>query len=142
MAKSQSLKSIQQYVSFTLGKEIFAIPNYPTFIEGVINLRGEIIPIIDLRNRFGMPKTEPTKETRVMLVELKALTVGLIVDRVFEVFQLQDNEIGQMPPISKLSVGRRFVKGVASVREKLIILLDLEVIFSDDETEILSQGLT
>lgn len=158
MGKQASSRTFNQYVSFALGKEIFAIdvmkikgverlseitaiPKYPTFIEGVINLRGEIIPIVDLRERFGLQATEPTKETRIVLVELEQFTVGLIVDRVFEVFQIFDNEIGHMPPISNSSVGKQFIKGVVEVKDKLIILLGLRSIFSDEETVTLSQGV-
>lgn len=158
MGKKALSSTLNQYVSFALGKETFAldvmkikgverlseitaIPKYPMFIEGVINLRSEIIPIVDLRKRFGMTAAEPTKETRVVLVELDAFSVGLIVDRVFEVFQLNENEIGHMPPISRTSVGNQFIKGVAEVRDKLIILLDLNSIFSEQEAQTLSNGV-
>jgi purine-binding chemotaxis protein CheW len=104
-------------------------------------LRGEIIPIVDLRERFGLQAAEPTKETRIVLVELEQFTVGLIVDRVFEVFQIFDNEIGHMPPISQATIGKQFIKGVVEVKDKLIILLGLRSIFSDEETETLSLGV-
>ena len=155
MGKKTASTAINQYVSFALGKEVFAIdvmkikgverlseitaiPKYPDFIEGVINLRNEIIPIVDLRKRFGMAAAEPTKETRIVLVELDSFSVGLIVDRVFEVFQLLDNEIGHMPQISRSTVGSQFIKGVAEVRDRLIILLDLNSIFSEEEAQTLS----
>jgi len=155
MGKKTASTAINQYVSFALGKEVFAldvmkikgverlseitaIPKYPDFIEGVINLRNEIIPIVDLRKRFGMAPAEPTKETRIVLVELDSFSVGLIVDRVFEVFQLLDNEIGHMPQISRSTVANQFIKGVAEVRDKLIILLDLNSIFSEEEAQTLS----
>ena len=151
-------KPLLQYVSFALGKEIFAldvmkikgveritditaIPKYPTFIEGVINLRGEIIPIVDLRKRFGMQGTDYTKETRVILLELEMIVIGLIVDRVFEVFELAEGEIGHIPSFSKITVGRQFVQGVAEVRDKLIVLLNMDTLFSEEETGSLSGGV-
>lgn len=157
-----SVKTIEsgqlQLVSFLLGKEIFAIdvmkiqgvervpeiteiPRFPASVEGVINLRGEIIPIVDLRKRFGIEAGEHGKETRIVLVELQDMAAGLIVDRVYEVLQLGADEIGKVPRLFRSSIDTRFVRGVAEVRDKLVIILDIDRIFSEDEIEDMAAGL-
>lgn len=155
MEKTRETGTQLQLVSFLLGKETYAIdvmriqgvervpeittiPRFPDFVEGVINLRGEIIPIVDLRKRFGMPGKEHDKETRIALVELRDMTIGLIVDRVYEVFTLDSGAVGQIPRLSRASVDRRFVLGVAEIREKLTIILDIEKIFTEEEIDEIS----
>ena len=155
MAKKSGQSTILQYVSFTLGKEIFSIdvmkihgverlmeitviPDYPDFIEGVINLRSQIIPIIELRKRFHMPTAEHGKESRIMLVEINKMIVGIIVDRVFEVLQFDEHQIGQMPKVGNSSVKQKFVLGVVEQKGNLVILLDIDKLFTEEETITLS----
>lgn len=142
---------ILQYVSFSLGKEMFAIdvmrirgveriveitsiPQCPDFIEGMIHLREEIIPIVDMRSKFGMTKEEYGKETRIILIEIEKIIVGLVVDRVFEVFQIDESEIGHLPHIGPSMETRKYMRGVVKVKNKLIIVIDIDKIFSERET--------
>lgn len=158
MAKVSSSNPILQYVSFALGKETFAldvmkirgveriseitvIPKCPDFVEGVINLRGEIIPIVDMHKRFGMPEVEKGKEARVVLVEMRDIVVGLIVDKVFEVFQLELDKIGNMPTLGHSKIGRQFIKGVAEVKDRLVIVLEVESLFTEEEALTLSNNV-
>ena len=158
MAKREQVDTQLQLLSYLLGNEIYAIdvmkirgvermteitavPNFPGFVEGIINLRGEIIPIIDLGIRFGIPKKEHDKETRIILMELQDMIVGLIVDKVFEVFQIDRSEVGQMPRIGASSIENQFIKGVVEVKDKLVIILDMDRIFSDEETQILAKSV-
>lgn len=136
---------MHQLVSFQLGPEEYAIdilgvqeiirlvdithvPNAPHYVDGVVNLRGKVIPIINLRTRFGLSSTEPTKDTRIIVVEVARLILGFIVDSVEEVLRLPEDLIEPSP-----STGRGgaddFHKGVGRVNGRLLILLDLERLF-------------
>lgn len=101
------------------------VPRAPEFIEGVINLRGKIVPVLDLRKRFGMPAVEPTKATRIIIIEVAGKTVGLIVDAVREVLRLSSDAIDPTPEMVTSEVDAAFFKGVGKLEDRLIILLDL-----------------
>ncbi|MGI6208600.1 MAG: chemotaxis protein CheW [Anaerolineae bacterium] len=104
---------------------ITAVPKAPAFVEGVVNLRGQITPVINLHTRFGMPPAEYTKETRIVVVNMDGEWVGLIVDGVSEVVRLEANTIEE-PSALVCTVDSDFVRGIAKVsEERLIILLDL-----------------
>ncbi|MHB1126221.1 MAG: chemotaxis protein CheW [Bacillota bacterium] len=113
-------------------KNITVVPRTPRFVEGVINLRGRIIPVIDLRKRFGIPPGEKTQNTRIMVVEVGDVTVGMIVDSVLEVLRLPVAEIEPPPPMVG-GVDVAYLRGVGKVASNLIILLNLEEILHQDE---------
>lgn len=138
-----------QLVSFNLGKEEFAVdilkiqeinrmveitkvPKSPDFVEGVINLRGKVIPIIDLRKRFGLPVTENTKQTRIVVVDVDKKIVGLIVDAVSEVLRLPTGTVEPPPPMVA-GIDSEYISGVGKLEDRLLILLDLDKILSKDE---------
>lgn len=117
---------------------ITEIPRTPAFVEGVINLRGRIIPILDMHKRFHLPAAEATNNTRIMVVELGELTVGMIVDSVSEVLRLPADSIEPPPPmISGIDVA--YLKGVGKWNDKLIILLDLDRVLQESEQRQLQQ---
>lgn len=117
---------------------ITEIPRTPAFVEGVINLRGRIIPILDMHKRFHLPAAEATNNTRIMVVELGELTVGMIVDSVSEVLRLPADSIEPPPPmISGIDVA--YLKGVGKWNDKLIILLDLDRVLQESEQRELQQ---
>src|ERR1700730_13312028 len=135
-----------QVVSFTLGSEEYGVdiaqvqeinrmvaithvPRAPQFMEGVINLRGQLIPIIDLRARFGMPRAEHTKNTRIVVTEIGAKRVGMVVDSVSEVLRLPVDQIEDAPDMIT-GVDTEYIKGVGKIDDRLIILLDLGKIVS------------
>ena len=129
-----------QVVSFDIGSEEYAIdildvqeiirmveitpvPKAPYYVEGVINLRGKVIPIIDLRLRFGLSAAERTKETRIVVVDVSRVILGLVVDSVSEVLRIPSNMI-ESPPNGKQGASE-FHKGVGRVDGRLLVLLDL-----------------
>jgi purine-binding chemotaxis protein CheW len=117
---------------------ITRIPGMPTFIEGVINLRGKIIPIIDLRDRFGLAQKEADSNTRVVVAEVSSQTVGLVVDSVSEVLRLANDAIDPLPP-TITNIDGEYLKGVGKLDRRLIILLDLEKVLTDLEKSTLEK---
>lgn len=105
--------------------QITRVPNTPDFIEGVINLRGRVIPVIDLRVKFNMPRKEHDKQTRIIVVELEDKTVGFLVDEVNEVLRIPKS-ITEAPPELVSNVNSEFITAVGKLEDRLIILLDLE----------------
>jgi purine-binding chemotaxis protein CheW len=140
-----------QLVSFHLGNEEFAVdilniqginrmieitkvPNAPEYVEGIINLRGKVIPIIDLRKRLGMEQKEYDKETRFIVVEIKARVVGFIVDSVNEVLRINRN-ITEPPPPMVSGIDADYITAVGKLQDRLLILLDLDRILSEKESK-------
>ncbi len=136
---------VLQLVSFQLGPEEYAIdilgvqeiirlveithvPNAPHYVEGVVNLRGKVIPIINLRTRLGLPAAEPTKDTRIVVVEVGHLILGFIVDSVEEVLRLPEEFIEPSPSANR-GTADDFHKGVGRVEGRLLILLNLDLLF-------------
>ena len=104
--------------------EVTRVPKAPYFVEGVINLRGRIIPVLDLRRRFGLPAAERTDHSRIMVVLLRNRMVGLIVDEVVEVLRIPKSTI-EPPPTVGSSAGSEFTQGVGRIEDRLLIVLDL-----------------
>ncbi len=124
-----AITKIQEII---LMKPITRIPQAPNFIEGLINLRGSVIPIVHLRKRFGLPPREFDDETRTIVVNLHDRTFGCIVDAVTQVMRINTEEI-QPVPISVRSMARQYISGVAKLDEQLLIILDIEKVFDPDE---------
>ena len=133
-------EEVFQVVSFEIGTEEYAVdilevqeiirmveitqvPKAPHFVEGVINLRGKVIPIVDLRLRFGLSAAERTKDTRIVVVDVSRIILGFIVDSVSEVLRIPSSLIE--PPPSGKQGSSEFHKGVGRVDGRLLILLDL-----------------
>lgn len=115
-----------------LDQQITRVPKSPAFVEGVINLRGEIVPIVDLRKRFGLVVRQTSNEARVIIVDISDGQVGMIVDAVVEVIRINVSAIENAPPITR-GVDAYFLSGVAKIDERLIILLNLERALSPEE---------
>lgn len=113
-------------------KPITRVPKTPAFVEGVINLRGEIVPVIDLRKRFDMPTKEVTDDTRVVVALVGELSVGLIVDEVTRVMSLPQDAI-EPPPSLIGSVDVTYVRGVGKLDDQLLVLLDLAKVLDIQE---------
>ncbi len=113
---------------------ITAVPNGPAFVEGITNLRGRIIPVMDLRQRFGLAAPEPNRRSRIVVAELGAHTVGLIVDGVSEVLRVAGEQI-EPPSALVTTADSTFLRGVARLEDRLILLLDLAHILTDGEWE-------
>jgi purine-binding chemotaxis protein CheW len=109
---------------------ITAVPQAPAFVEGVINLRGRIIPVVDLRDRFGMAAGDLTKATRIVVCEAAGTRVGLVVDGVSEVLMVSGDAIEATPDVAA-GADAAYLRGIAKLGERLIILLDLDGLFGD-----------
>ncbi len=151
-AKSTSqADEILQLVSFKIGEEEFGVdilkvqeinrmdqitrvPNAPDYVSGVMNLRGKVIPIIDLRKRFRLAKKERDKDTRIIVVELKTRVVGFLVDAVNEVLRIPKN-VTEPPPPMVAGIGSEYITAVGKLEDRLLILIDLEKILVPAEQE-------
>ena len=110
--------------------DITKIPNAPAYVEGVVNLRGKIIPIVSLRTKLGLGEADRDKATRIMVVEIEGRILGFIVDSVSEVLRIQDPKIGAPPSITG-SNDSAYIEGVINLADRILILLDLNVLFGD-----------
>ncbi|MGD8779798.1 MAG: chemotaxis protein CheW [Ignavibacteria bacterium] len=149
----EELNEILQLVSFKIGEEEFGVdilkvqeinrimeitkvPNAPSFVEGVVNLRGRVIPVISLRSRLNMDKKELDSSSRIIVVELEGKTIGFIVDEVNEVLRIPSN-ITEAPPEMVAGINSDFITAVGKLENRLLILLDLEKIFGSKEEAML-----
>ena len=106
-------------------QEITKVPRTPNFVEGVINLRGKVIPVIDLRKRFGFQQAEATKDTRIVVVDIDGNDIGVVVDAVTEVLRLSADAVE--PPTGVITTADSdYLLGIAKLETRLIILLDLQ----------------
>lgn len=115
--------------------EITRVPQTPPYIKGLINLRSTVIPIVDLRSRFGLPEEDATDETRIMVVNVAGKTIGIIVDAVSEVLRISQEQIAPPPP-TVAGLGRDYLIGLARLENRLLILLDIDKILGDHETSL------
>jgi purine-binding chemotaxis protein CheW len=118
-------------------QDIKRLPKTPHFVEGVTNLRGSVIPVIDLRKRFGIESVPYDKDTRIVVVIQDRLRMGIVVDGVSEVLRIPDTAI-EPAPTFVASMDTRFITGIAKVDDRLITLLDLVMILSVEEQNIIS----
>lgn len=154
-------ESTGQYLSFALEEELFAlditgvrevldytkitkIPGMPVFMLGVINLRGTVVPVIDMRLKFELPKVKETVNTCIIIIETffegEMIIIGAMVDRVQEVFDLEQDQI-EGPPKIGTKLNRSFIKGMGKKDEKFLIILDINRVFSCEELEIMQGQL-
>jgi len=142
-----------QLVSFSLDQEEYGVdvlkvreiirmptvtrvPNTPHYVEGVINLRGKVIPIISMRKKFGLGEVINDKQTRIMVMDVDGELMGFIVDAVSEVIRISGSEIQPSPAVVASGVDQECIAGVINQPERLLVLLDLEKMFSQDEKRI------
>lgn len=142
-------QELLQLVSFNIGDEEFGVdilkvqeiirmmqitkvPNLPAFAEGIINLRGRVIPVIDLRIKLGMTKKEHRSTTRIIVVEISGRTIGFIVDSVSEVLRIPKS-ITEAPPEIVAGIDSEYITAIGKLEDRLLILLDLEKVLSDEE---------
>ncbi len=150
MAEQAMLDELQLVV-FSLGKEEFGVditqvreilkvpritdvPNSPEFIEGVINLRGQITTIMDLRKRLGVGIGEIDDDARIIIIEVEDMAMGMIVNSVTEVLHMSTKDVDPAPSISS-DVETEYISGVGKLKDRLLILLDVAKILSKGEVE-------
>ncbi len=146
---SQGQDPVAQWVTFYLDKErygvnvmqvqevlrvseITPVPGAPDYVLGIINLRGNVVTVIDTRQRFHLPPREMDDSTRVVIMETENQVVGILVDSVAEVVELRASEIGAAPNVGN-EESVRFIQGVSSLSGELLILIDLNNLFSDEQ---------
>jgi len=112
--------------------DITKIPNAPEFIEGVVNLRGKIVPVVDLRKKLGFPEKEHDKSTRIMVVEVNGMVLGFIVDSVSEVLRIPESTI-EPPPSLVGGVESDYLNGVGKLDDRLLLLINLEKVIKSDQ---------
>jgi len=150
---SENITKINTFLSFKLGEEEFAahvgkvlnilemtkiteVPKAPEYMKGVINLRGTVLPVIDTRIKFGMPKTEYTTNTCIIVLDIEmdgdSIHVGALVDSVQAVLELDNKQIMPAPSIGS-KYKSEFIEGVANIDDKFIMILNMDAVFSSNE---------
>lgn len=148
-----SITDTTQYLTFQLGEEVFAlgvsnvreilefttvikVPKTPEFMRGVINLRGSVVPVLDMRLKFGLTRTEKTVDTCIIVVEVsfegENTIIGALVDSVQEVFDLEPDQVEPAPKIGT-QLKTEFIKGMGKRDDHFIIILDIDKVFSSEE---------
>jgi len=115
-------------------QDITRVPKSPDYVEGITNFRGTVMPVIDLEKRFGIAPHERTRDTRIVVVNLDHLKIGMIVAGVSEVMTIDDSVIEPAPAIVT-TLNSRFISGIARIDSRLVILLDLTLVLSEAEKE-------
>jgi purine-binding chemotaxis protein CheW len=149
---SRSERGVSQFIGFRLGDEDYAVaitkiqeiilmkpitrlPQAPDAIEGLINLRGSVIPVVNLRRRFGLPARNFDDETRTIVVNTHEKTVGCIVDEVTQVMRVTADQV-QPVPVSVAALSRRYIAGIARLEDRLLIILDIDKLFDPSELDL------
>ncbi|MDA8187404.1 MAG: chemotaxis protein CheW [Dehalococcoidales bacterium] len=139
----------EQLVVFDLGDEVYGVdisrvqeiirmqaitqvPGAPSFVEGVINLRGKIIPVIDLHRRFGLPAAQLGKSSRIVVVETEGRVIGMVVDAVSEVLRIPTNCIEPPSPVV-VGIDSDYIRGIAKLEGRLVILLQLDKVLTGEQ---------
>ncbi len=112
--------------------EIAPVPGAPDYVLGIINLRGNVVTVIDTRSRFGLPKAEVTDTSRIVIIESDKQVVGILVDAVAEVVELAESQIDSAPNVGN-EESSRYIQGIASLSNVLLIVVDLHKLLTDDE---------
>jgi len=113
-------------------QEVVKVPNSPEYIEGMINLRGVVLPIYSLRKKFGLSHKEPDDETKIIVVFTNEVKVGFIVDSVLEISHIDLESVVEAPKLVT-GINRKYIKSVAKQEGRMIILIDIDLIISDEE---------
>ncbi len=158
--ETNELLEMSQYLAFKLESEVFAfdiskvrevlefdtvtkVPQTPDMMKGVINLRGSVVPVIDLRIKFGMGETEKTVNTVIIIIEIdldgSSTMIGALVDSVKEVMDLDSDHI-EPPPKIGTKLNTDFIKGMGKQDGQFLIILDIEKVFSSEELELVQQA--
>jgi len=147
-------EELRQFISFSVGQEEYGLellrvkevirvreitwlPKAPSFVKGIINLRGDVIPIVDLRDKFGLAASAETAQTRVIVVEVSGQLVGMVVDSASQVVRIPTAQIDPPPPVLG-GFSQDFITGVGKLEDKLVILLNVDSLLTREEQNALS----
>lgn len=153
------MNDINQYILFKAGQEEYAahilninevirmkginitgVPNTPSYVIGIINLRGEVVPIIDLRTRFNIKESATQEDNRILITNLNDRIVGILVDCVTEVSMIDSQDISE-PPEEISDINNQYIMGVTQIKDRLVIILDIErIIYEKDKETIETVG--
>ena len=129
-----NVMQVQEVLRYT---EIAPVPGAPDYVLGIINLRGNVVTVIDTRSRFGLPSAQTTDNSRIVIIESEEQVVGILVDSVAEVVYLRSSEIDSAPNVGT-EESAKFIQGVSNQKGELLILVDLNKLLSDDEWDEMS----
>lgn len=132
--------NIRDIISIERLPEVVSLPKVSDFIEGVAELRGEAIPVVDLRTRMELPKIEVTDETRMLVAKIDELSVGFIVDAASDVIDIEDSDIEAAPTEMK-GIDVKFLSGVAKLEERLLLIIDLAYVLNYEELSEVKQAV-
>lgn len=121
-------------------QEVVKVPNAPEYVEGMINLRGEVLPIVSLRKKFNLPEREIDDETRIIVVMTNEIKVGLLCDSVSEILNIDEEQIEVVPKLVA-GIDRRYIKSVAKVEKRMIVMVDVALLIDDEEKISLGQAI-
>lgn len=124
-----NVMQVQEVLRYT---EIAPVPGAPAYVLGIINLRGNVVTVIDTRHRFGLPPADVTENTRIVIIEADKHVIGILVDAVAEVVYLRQSEIEKAPNVGN-EESAKFIQGVCNKNNQLLILVELEKMLSDSE---------
>ena len=124
-----NVMQVQEVLRYT---EIAPVPGAPSYVLGIINLRGNVVTVIDTSLRFGLPTAETTDQTRIVIIEAENQVVGILVDAVAEVVYLRQSEIETTPNVGN-EESAKFIQGVCHKNDELLILIELDKLLTDDE---------
>lgn len=152
-AVAEKTQTLNMFLTFALGEEVYgleilmvreiiglievtSVPKMPVFVRGVINLRGKVIPVIDLRAKFGMVKVDDTKETCIIVTDLGGMFMGVVVDRVSEVLSISGEEIEPTPEFGT-SVDTDFITGLGKAKGRVVMLLDIRKVLTAEDLKVI-----
>ena len=124
-----NVMQVQEVLRYT---EIAPVPGAPHYVMGIINLRGNVVTVIDTRNRFGLQTADVTDQSRIVIIEADSHVIGILVDAVAEVVYLRQSEIETAPNVGN-EENAKFIQGVCNKNDKLLILVELDKLLSDQE---------
>lgn len=156
MAEAAQLADVSQWVTFRLGEESYGVnvmqvqevlrvseiapvPGAPGYVLGIINLRGNVVSVLDTRLRFGLAKKETDDSTRIIIIELESQTIGILVDSVAEVEDVQSSEVDTPPSVGN-EESARYIAGVVSRANGILILVDVHRLLSEQEWQDVGSG--
>ncbi len=131
--------NIERIVGITELQKITEVPDMPIYVKGVVNLRGKVIPVIDMRKRFNIEEKEYDDRTCMIEIDFEHSSIGFIVDTVEEVLEIPDEQIDPPPRFRNLSVKNQYIKGMGKINDSVRILLDIDNVLNEEEIETLKE---